>query len=92
MKNYKRFIEGKLTFNKILKIKAKKSATKKPYHEQIIGDEYYKKENKYVWKNRVIDRKRNKYKEIIIEKETGETIHECEEPLDKHIGHGSDKT
>jgi hypothetical protein len=91
MKHYKRYIEGKLSFHKLLKLKAKRRGIKRPFQEQTIGDDYYQKENKYTWMNRVIDRLHNWYSKIIKDKETGEIIHRCEEPLDKHIGHGSDK-
>jgi hypothetical protein len=29
------------------------------------------------------------YEEVVIDDETGETIHECREPLSDHTGHGS---
>jgi len=35
-----------------------------------------------------IDKKNDKYKEIVKNKETGEIIHFCEEPLSEHRGHG----
>jgi hypothetical protein len=91
MKYYKRSIEGILTFHKLLKIKAKRHGIKGYFHKQSIGDEFCKDRNKYVWKSRVIDRLLKLYKEIVKDKETGEIIHQCEEPLNKHIGHGSDK-
>jgi len=33
----------------------------------------------------------NRYSEKVTMKQTGEVIHHCEEPLDQHQGHGSDK-
>ena len=40
---------------------------------------------------RCIDKDNNHYKEIVVDPETGEIIHQCEEPLSEHRGHGSDK-
>lgn len=37
------------------------------------------------------DRDLDIYEEVVTDLETGEVIHECKEPLSKHIGHGSDK-
>jgi hypothetical protein len=39
----------------------------------------------------VIDRENDQYKELVVDAETGDVIHSCEEPLSKHIGHGSAK-
>jgi hypothetical protein len=40
---------------------------------------------------RVIDRAKNWYREIVTDPVTGKIIHACEEPLDAHRGHGTDK-
>ncbi|OIQ16577.1 MAG: hypothetical protein BM557_09710 [Flavobacterium sp. MedPE-SWcel] len=48
------------------------------------------KNGKVVYKKRVIDKDNNLYFELI--KDTnGNTLHKCEEPLNLHVGHGSDK-
>ena len=46
---------------------------------------------KLVKKERLIDKDKNIYKEIVTDPDTNEIIHSCEESLDKHIGHGSAK-
>ncbi len=38
-----------------------------------------------------IDRRNDSYREIVKDKPTGKILHEREEPLSKHIGHGSAK-
>jgi hypothetical protein len=40
---------------------------------------------------RLIDRAKNWYKEVVRDPETGEIIHKCEEPLREHRGHGTVK-
>ena len=40
---------------------------------------------------RVIDREKDSYKEIVTDPITGEVTHHCGEPLSKHQGYGSAK-
>lgn len=42
-------------------------------------------------REQVIDRDNDKYFERVTDYATGEVLHECEEPLSKHVGHGSAK-
>jgi hypothetical protein len=65
---------------------------KKLRWDSLSGYEYSHKHNKLVKKVRVIDKDQNIYKEIIIDPDTDEILHQCEEPLDKHVGHGSAKS
>jgi predicted nucleic acid-binding Zn-ribbon protein len=59
--------------------------------EGFSGYEYSHSRKKTVLKQRLIDRKDDLYREIIIDPETGEVIHKCEESLKQHKGHGSAK-
>ena len=47
--------------------------------------------SKFVKKERLIDKDKNIYREIVTDPDTNEIIHSCEEPLKKHSGHGSAK-
>ena len=38
---------------------------------------------------KVEDRRQDRYKEVVRDPDTSEIIHECEEPLSEHQGHGS---
>lgn len=40
---------------------------------------------------RLIDRQNNRYFEKVVARETGEVVHQCDEALSDHKGHGSDK-
>ena len=40
---------------------------------------------------RVIDREINIYHEKVIDPKSGAVVHECDEPLTAHYGHGSAK-
>lgn len=42
-------------------------------------------------KVRLIDKDANRYFEKVTDPDTGQVLHECNEPLSEHRGHGSDK-
>jgi hypothetical protein len=55
------------------------------------GDQLRGSKGDWVEKERVIDRNNNRYTEVVKDKATGEILHQTEEPLSEHRGHGSDK-
>jgi len=59
--------------------------------EQVVGDDYTHATKKWNKKHRLIDVDNNWYSEKVIDSETGEILHFCEEPLDEHRDHGSAK-
>lgn len=71
--------------------KVKVKGRRKPIREFVSGDELFKTKNKWVIKQRIIDRENDRYFEKVVDKETDEVIHECDEPLSEHFGHGSAK-
>lgn len=64
---------------------------RKPFLETIKGNDLFIKLGKWVKLERIIDRENDRYKEIVTDPETGKIIHQCEEPLSQHEGHGSAK-
>jgi hypothetical protein len=72
-------------------MKTKHRNKKKPFIEQFSGSALFQKVNMFVQTIRIIDHDNDLYKEIITDPKTGEIIHECEEPLSKHIGYGEGK-
>jgi len=62
----------------------------KPSREHVIGPET-SASGRLVMKERHIDKQSDSYLERITDMETGEVIHECEEPLSMHRGHGDAK-
>jgi len=72
-------------------IKGKEAGIKKAIIEFKIGDDFHRNYEKWNHREMYIDRKNDKYEEIIKNKDTGEIIHECKEPLSQHVGHGSTK-
>ncbi len=69
-----------------------KDSTGKTTLEGVSGDDFHRKSGQWMKKERVIDHKNNRYKETIVNPETGEVVHHNEEPLSAHRGHGSDRT
>lgn len=64
---------------------------RKPGLDFAFGDELFQKEEKWTKKFRLINRRANRYTEVVLYAETGIIIHCCEEKLTDHKGHGSDK-
>ena len=64
---------------------------KNPRQDIFTGDDLRKSDNKWMTKERIIDKDKNLYKETVIDPATGEVVHHCEEPLSDHFGHGSAK-
>lgn len=71
--------------------KHRRLSHKKPIAEGVSGDEFFRKKQKWVNKERLIDREANRYRERVTDPATGEVIHECDERLDQHTAHGSAK-
>lgn len=64
---------------------------KKPAMEFQAGEEKSVALDKWVNKDRVIDRKNDVYHEKVVDPDSGTILHECTEPLSEHFGHGSAK-
>ena len=63
-----------------------------PRVDFIAGDDLRRKDNKWMKKSRTIDKDNDLYKETVIDPETNEVVHHCEESLSVHQGHGSEKS
>ena len=72
-------------------MKAKRQGKGKPFIEQVTEADIQRITNKHMHLDRVINRENDLYKEVVTDPKTGEIIHQCEEPLSKHQGHGSAK-
>lgn len=88
---FKKKLEGTVSFHDSVKMKLKAAPTGKTTMEQFSGDDLHKKSGRWMTKQRVIDREKDKYKEVVTDPETGKVIHRCDEPLSKHTGHGAAK-
>ena len=84
-------VEEKIEIHEQVRGKGKEAGIKKPIKEFKIGDDFHRNSEKWNHREMYLDRKNDKYEEIIKNKDTGEIIHECKEPLSQHVGHGSAK-
>jgi hypothetical protein len=83
-------IEDTLTLTSTLGHKAKREGERKPFSEGKQGDDWSRRLGRYVTLSRHIDRDNDRYTETVTDPQTGEIIHQCSEPLNQHLGHGSD--
>ncbi|MBI3573584.1 zinc ribbon domain-containing protein [Candidatus Kaiserbacteria bacterium] len=90
-KHYDIHLEDTLEFHASLGYKAKSQGKGKPYVEGRTGDDLHRKTGKWMLLERVIDRAKNWYKELITDPETDAVVRHCEEPLADHRDHSSAK-
>src|SRR5881396_3694238 len=80
-----------VTLHSKVNMKGKRPSMKRPFIEQTVGDDLHRKTGQWMKLHRVIDRLRDWYSEKVTEPASGEVVHNSEEPLSDHRGHGSDK-
>ena len=68
-----------------------RTASGKPSRELTQGHDFHRISGVWNYLYRLIDRMNNWYHEKITEPKTNKTIHERQEPLSNHRGHGSAK-
>lgn len=66
-------------------------ATGRQELEITLGDDFHRKEKKWKRIKRVIDRGHDYYEERVVDPKTGETVHNNQESLSSHTGHGCAK-
>lgn len=74
-----------------LGLKAKYLGRGRPFVEMVGGDDLDRKTGKWMKLSRVIDREKDWYTETVTDPETGEIVHQTDEPLSQHQGHGDAK-
>ena len=67
------------------------NSKRNPRREFRVGDSFTRKDGKWRDMYRLIDKDEDIYVEVITDKESGEVVHECREPLTEHQGHGTAK-
>lgn len=58
---------------------------KNPRQDIFTGDDLCKSDNKWMTKERIIDKDKDLYKETVIDPATGEVVHHYQEPLSDHF-------
>lgn len=72
-------------------MKHRRPGHKKPILESVSGGDLYRDSGQWNHLTREIDRENNRYKEVILNPNTGEVIRSVDEPLTKHTSRGSAK-
>lgn len=91
VRRFIREVSDSFTLKSQLGFKAKRARAERPFIEGLGGDDQHRNSGKWMRKERVIDREKDKYKEVVTDPETGKVIHRREEALSKHVGHGNAK-
>jgi hypothetical protein len=73
----------------MVRTKIRMRGGKKPILEEVSGDDWSRSRAKWVQLDRVLDRANDHYQERVVDLDSGEVIHECDEPLSEHRGHGA---
>lgn len=69
-------------------MKQKRPGYKRPIFESVSGDDLHRASGQWNKLAREIDRENGRYKEVIVNPETGEVLRHCEEPLAAHVNRG----
>ena len=80
-----------VTVRSMLGLKGRHATGGRPFIEQKVGDDLHRKSGRWMMLERVIDRAKNWYREVVTDRETGKIVHQCDEPLSDHRGHGAAK-
>jgi len=75
----------------VLTMKTPERRRAKSLIHETSGPNFSKSLGRWVWRNVEVDRIRNYYREIVLDPESGEVLHHCEEPLSDHRLHGTAK-
>lgn len=84
-------VHDSVTIREKLGLKGRHADGGKPFIEQVHGADLHRDTGTWRYLDRIIDRENDKYYEVVKDPETGEILHECQEPLSKHRGHGAAK-
>ena len=84
-------LEGSISAHGKLGMKARHGSGGRPFLEAVSSDDLHRKTGLWMRLERIIDRVKDSYKEKVIDPRSGQIVHECEEPLSQHRGHGSAK-
>ena len=84
-------VQESLTLREKLGLKHKRPGYKKPIYESVSGEDFHRASGQWNQLTREIDRENNRYKEHVVNPQSGEVIRHVDEPLRSHTGRGSAK-
>lgn len=72
-----------------VKFKGRHAGGGRPFVEAVVGSDLHYVSDVWMRLERVLDRADNRYREVVVNRATGAIVHECDEPLSAHRGHGA---
>ena len=90
-RTYSEHLESKIQLRSKLRWKHKRPGFRRALAEGVSGSERSVRSGRWVTKKRLIDRENDWYEELVVDEESGDTVHESRERLSDHRGHGSAK-
>lgn len=84
-------VDGSISFHEQVRLVKRDQEPGRPAEELTQGDDLNRDSGKWYDLTRHIDRRNNRYKERIVDPETGDVIREVDEPLSDHRGRGNAK-
>jgi len=88
-RSFKAQFTGTVKLRSKFAMKAKTKGERRPFVEQKVSDELFRKTGRWHRVRRVIDRRGGRYFEHIEDAETGHEVRHVDEPLRAHSGRGS---
>ena len=85
-------LEGSLTLRSSIGTKLRRGGRGRPVVKSFGGDDLTVSTGRWVHRDRLIDREGDRYRERVVDPQTGDVLRDVDEPLSKHRGHGSAKS
>jgi hypothetical protein len=84
-------VSDTITVHESVGLKVRHEGERRPFRLGKYGDSLHRLSGKWNRREMTVDRENDRYTERVIDGETGEVIHDVDEPLSDHRGHGSAK-
>ena len=82
-------VHESVTLREKIGLKHKRPGHKEPIYESVLGEDLHRATGQWNQLSREIDRENDRYKERIVNLQTGEVLRDVDEPLSNHTGRGS---
>ncbi len=82
-------VSDTVTLHSKLRARGRHSGKGRPFIDQSVGNDLDRRSGHWMKLHRLIDRMKNWYHERVTDPATGKIVHECDESLSDHKGHGS---
>ena len=88
VRNFNAHVHDSMPLREKLGLKHKRPGHKRPIYESVSGEDFHRDTGKWNEITREIDRENDRYREGIVNPQTGEIIRQVDEPLTNHRSRG----